>query len=45
LKEGEGSFKGRVWDPVKPKLANVFSEGVYEEGGQFAAERATLTLH
>jgi hypothetical protein len=26
-----GSFKGRVWDPVKPKLANVFSEGVYEE--------------
>jgi hypothetical protein len=30
---------------LNPKLANVFSEGVYEEGGQFAAERGTYDYY
>ena len=36
---------GKIWDAVKPKIANIFSEGVYEEGGQFAAERGTLDYY
>jgi hypothetical protein len=31
----------RGWNFVKPKLPTIFSEGVYEEGGQFAAEQGT----
>jgi hypothetical protein len=36
---------GKVWDFVKPKIPNIFSEGVYEEGGQYAAERGTLDYY
>jgi predicted NAD-dependent protein-ADP-ribosyltransferase YbiA (DUF1768 family) len=32
---------GRVWDSVRPKIANILAEGVYEEGGQYAAEKGT----
>lgn len=32
------TFSGKAWEFVKPKAINVFSEGVYEEGGQFAAQ-------
>lgn len=32
---------GRVWDSVRPKFANILAEGVYEEGGQYAAEKGT----
>jgi len=30
---------GKIWDSVKPSLKNIFSEGLYEEGGQFATEK------
>ena len=36
---------GRLWDTVKPVLPNILSEGVYEEGGQFAAERGTYDYY
>jgi hypothetical protein len=32
---------GRVWDSVRPKIDNILAEGVYEEGGQYAAEKGT----
>jgi hypothetical protein len=32
------TFSGKAWEFVKPKAINVFSEGVYEEGGQFATQ-------
>lgn len=32
------SFSGKAWQFVKPKAINVFTEGVYEEGGQFATQ-------
>jgi hypothetical protein len=35
----------RMWDKVKPVLPNIFAEGVYEEGGQFAAERGTYDYY
>ena len=35
------TLTGKVWSSVKPKLGIVFSEGVYEEGGQFATEKGT----
>jgi len=35
----------KVWDFVKPKLADVLSEGVYQEGGQFAAEKGTYDYY
>ena len=38
-------FAGRVWETVRPKMANIFTEGVYEEGGQFAAERGTYDYY
>jgi hypothetical protein len=33
------TFGAKVWESVKPKLSNVFAEGVYEEGGQYATEK------
>ncbi len=36
---------GKVWDYVKPTLKNVLTEGVYEEGGQFAAEKGTFDYY
>jgi len=35
----------KVWDFVKPKLTNAFTEGVFEEGGQYAAERGTIDYY
>jgi hypothetical protein len=35
----------RMWDKVKPVLPNIFAEGIYEEGGQFAAERGTYDYY
>lgn len=35
------TISGRVWDSVRPKVANILAEGVYEEGGQYAAEKGT----
>ncbi len=39
------SMAGRVWESVRPKMANVFTEGVYEEGGQYAAERGAYDYY
>jgi hypothetical protein len=44
-KKAATGIKDKVWDFVKPKLANVLSEGVYEEGGQFAAEKGTYDYY
>jgi hypothetical protein len=44
-KKAAASLSGRIWDSVKPKLTNVLAEGVYEEGGQFAAERGTYDYY
>lgn len=44
-KKTAATFAGRAWDSVKPKLPDLFSEGVYEEGGQFAAERGTYDYY
>jgi hypothetical protein len=32
------TFSGKAWEFAKPKAINVFTEGVYEEGGQFATQ-------
>jgi len=39
------TFSGKAWDYVAPKLKNVFAEGVYEEGGQYAAEKGTYDYY
>jgi hypothetical protein len=44
-KKAVTGVKDRVWDFVKPKLPNILSEGVYEEGGQFAAEKGTYDYY
>lgn len=35
------SISDKVWQSVRPKVANILTEGVYEEGGQYAAEKGT----
>ena len=35
----------KIWDFVRPSVPTIFSEGVYEEGGQFAAERGTYDYY
>jgi len=32
------TFSGKAWEFVKPKAINVFTEAIYEEGGQFATQ-------
>ncbi len=32
------TFSGKAWEFARPKAINVFTEGVYEEGGQFATQ-------
>ena len=44
-KKAASSLAGRVWDNVRPRAAVMFSEGVFEEGGQFAAERGTYDYY
>ena len=33
------TIAAKVWDSVKPRALNIITEGVYEEGGQFAAQK------
>lgn len=40
-KKSATTLGGKIWDTVKPSIPLVLSEGVYEEGGQYAAERGT----
>lgn len=44
-KKAATSLAGRVWDSVRPRVATMFSEGVFEEGSQFAAERGTYDYY
>ena len=44
-KKTAAGLGGRLWDTVKPILPNIFSEGVYEEGGQFAAEKGVYDYY
>ena len=44
-KKAASTFAGKVWDNLRPYVATMFSEGVYEEGGQFAAERGTYDYY
>jgi len=30
---------GRIWNAIKPVVPTIFSEGIFEEGGQFATEK------
>lgn len=40
-----GGVGTKVWDAVKPSLKNVLTEGVYEEGGQYAVEKGTYDYY
>jgi hypothetical protein len=44
-KKVAGSIGEKVWESVRPKFANVFTEGVYEEGGQYAAEKGAYDYY
>jgi len=44
-KKAIGGLGTKVWDAVKPTLKNVLSEGVYEEGGQYAVEKGTYDYY
>jgi hypothetical protein len=33
-----GGRMSKVWESIRPTLKNVFAEGVYEEGGQYATQ-------
>jgi hypothetical protein len=44
-KKVAGSIAAKAWDVVKPKIGTMFTEGVFEEGGQFAAERGTYDYY
>lgn len=35
----------KIWDVVKPTAKNIFTEGIFEEGGQFAAEKGTYDYY
>ena len=36
---------GKVWEFIEPKIPNILSEGVYEEGGQYAVEKGTYDYY
>jgi hypothetical protein len=35
----------KAWDAVKPTLKNVLTEGIYEEGGQYAVEKGVYDYY
>ena len=35
----------KIWNAVKPTIKNIFAEGVYEEGGQYATEKGTYDYY
>lgn len=43
-KKPEGTM-AKIWSKVKPQIPNILSEGVYEEGGQYAAQVATQNYY
>jgi hypothetical protein len=38
-------LKEKVWESVRPKVANILTEGVYEEGGQYATEKGVYDYY
>lgn len=44
-KKAAKTIAGKVWESVKPGVGNIFREGVFEEGAQFAAERGTYDYY
>lgn len=44
-KKAAKTVAGKVWESVKPGVGNIFREGVFEEGAQFAAERGTYDYY
>ena len=36
---------GKIWEAVRPSVKNAFAEGVYEEGGQFSAEKGVYDYY
>ena len=44
-KKAAKGFGEKLWNTIKPAIPNILSEGVYEEGGQYAAERGTLDYY
>lgn len=44
-KEVPKTTRGRIWNAVKPSIPNILSEGIYEEGGQYAAQVATQNYY
>ena len=44
-RKGATTFAGKVLESMRPKVSTVLSEGVYEEGGQYAAERGTFDYY
>jgi len=39
------TLRGKIWNVVKPTIPNILSEGIYEEGGQYAAQVATQNYY
>jgi len=44
-KKTPSSIYGKIWDVAKPVIPELFSEGVFEEGGQYAVERGTYDYY
>lgn len=44
-KKAATTLAGKVWDGIKATGTDVFREGVYEEGGQFAAEKGVYDYY
>jgi hypothetical protein len=44
-KKAATTIRDKAWQAIKPKIATVFSEGMYEEGGQFAAEKGVTDYY
>jgi len=38
-RKAPSNIADRIWSSVRPSIPNILSEGVYEEGGQYAAEK------
>lgn len=39
------TIKGKLWEKVQGAIPNILSEGVYEEGGQYAAQVGTYNYY
>lgn len=44
-KAGATTVRGKIWEKIKPMIPNILAEGVYEEGGQYAAQVATQNYY